>query len=106
MGNQKHKGFYLMPKAYWIAHATVTDQAKYDEYRAGVAAPFEKYGAKFLARGGDFEVVEGTSKERHILVEFPSVEAAKECFHSPEYQAAKAKRKGASENDVIIVEGV
>ncbi len=93
------------PKGYWIAHATVTNQAKYDEYRAGVAAPFEKYGAKFLARGGDFEVVEGTSKERHILVEFPSVEAAKECFHSPEYQAAKAKRKGASENDVIIVEG-
>jgi uncharacterized protein (DUF1330 family) len=94
------------PKGYWIAHATVTDQAKYDEYRAGVAAPFEKYGATFLARGGSFDVVEGHAKERHIVVEFPSVEAAKECFHSPEYQAAKAKRKGASENDVIIVEGV
>jgi len=94
------------PKGYWIAHATVTDQAKYDEYRAGVAAPFEKYGAKFLVRGGASEVLEGSAKERHILVEFPSVNAARECFNSPEYQAAKAKRKGASENDVIIVEGV
>lgn len=95
-----------MPKGYWIAHATVTDQAKYDEYRAGVAAPFEKYGATFLVRGGAAEVLEGTAKERHIVVEFPSVEAARACFNSPEYQAAKAKRKGASENDVIIVAGV
>jgi len=95
-----------MPKGYWIAHATVTDQAKYDEYRAGVAVPFEKYDAKFLVRGGAAEVLEGAAKERHIVVEFPSVEAARECFSSPEYQAAKAKRKGASENDVIIVEGV
>jgi uncharacterized protein (DUF1330 family) len=95
-----------MAKGYWIAHATVTNQAKYDEYRAGVAEPFEKYGAKFLVRGGAADVLEGTAKERHIVVEFPSVDAARECFNSPEYQAAKAKRKGASENDVIIVEGV
>lgn len=95
-----------MPKGYWIAHATVTDRAKYDEYRAGVAEPFQKYGAKFLVRGGAAEVLEGSAKERHIVVEFPSIEAARECFKSPEYQAAKAKRKGASENDVIIVEGV
>ena len=95
-----------MPKGYWIAHATVTDQAKYDEYRAGVATPFEKYGAKFLVRGGAAEVLEGAAKKRHIVVEFPSVQAARDCFTSPEYQAAKAKRKGASENDVIIVEGV
>lgn len=95
-----------MPKGYWIAHATVTNQAKYDEYRAGVAEPFRKYGAKFLVRGGAAEVLEGSAKERHIVVEFPSVEAARECFKSSEYQAAKAKRKDASENDVIIVEGV
>lgn len=95
-----------MPKGYWIAHATVTDPVKYNQYREGVAAPFEKYGATFLVRGGAAEVLEGTSKERHIVIEFPSIEAARECFHSPEYQAAKAKRKGASMNDVIIVEGV
>ncbi len=95
-----------MPKGYWIAHATVTNPDKYKDYQAGVAAPFEKYGAKFLVRGGAAEVIEGSSKERHIVIEFPSVDAARECFNSPEYQAAKAKRKGASMNDVIIVEGV
>ena len=94
------------PKGYWIAHATVFDPGPYEDYKAGIIEPFKEYGAKFLVRGGEATVLEGSFKDRHIVIEFPSVQAALDCFHSPGYQAAKAKREGASENDVIVVAGV
>jgi uncharacterized protein (DUF1330 family) len=53
-----------MPKAYWIAHVDVRDAAVYDTYRAANAAPFAKYGAKFLVRAGAQQVHEGAAKPR------------------------------------------
>ncbi len=94
-----------MPKAYWIAHVSVTDPDAYDRYRAANAAPFARFGAKFLVRGGAQTVVEGEMRPRTVVIEFPTLQAATECYNSPDYRAALALRKGASEADICIIEG-
>jgi uncharacterized protein (DUF1330 family) len=95
-----------MPKGYWIAHVTVKDPERYKDYVAANKAPLEKFGAKFITRGGAYEVVKGTSRERHVIIEFPSFAAAKDCFASPEYRTALAIFETCAESDVVIVEGV
>ncbi|MFM7655107.1 MAG: DUF1330 domain-containing protein [Paracoccaceae bacterium] len=93
-------------KAYWIAHVTVTDPAAYTGYQALAPAAFAAHGARFLARGGAHEVLEGPVLDRHVVIEFPSLAAARACYHSPKYQAAKARRDGAAMAHVVIVEGL
>jgi uncharacterized protein (DUF1330 family) len=94
-----------MPKGYWIAHITVTDTDAYQNYRALVPGILAAHGGKFLVRGGTQDVVEGTARPRSVVIEFPTLQAAKDCYHSPEYQAAKALRTNASSGDCCIVEG-
>ena len=93
-------------KAYWIAHVTVTDPAAYTGYQALAPAAFAAHGARFLARGGAHEVLEGPVLDRHVVIEFPSLAAARACYQSAEYQAAKARRDGAAVAHVVIVEGL
>ena len=93
-------------KAYWIAHVTVTDPAAYTGYQALAPAAFAAHGARFLARGGAHEVREGPALDRHVVIEFPSRAAARACYQSAEYQAAKARRDGAAVAHVVIVEGL
>mgnify|MGYP000037100517 CR=1 FL=1 len=94
-----------MAKGYWIAHVDVHNAEIYDKYRAANAAPFAEYGAKFLVRGGDQEVREGTAKARTVVIEFPSYAAAIACYESPGYQHAKAIRDDVSNGDLVITEG-
>lgn len=95
-----------MPKGYWIAHVTVTDPEPYALYAAGTAAAFEKYGARVLARGGAYHALEGADHPRNVVIEFPSLQAALDCYHSPEYQAARAHRVDAGIANITLVEGV
>lgn len=95
-----------MAKGYWIAHITVSDQTIYEKYRATNSKAFDKFGGKFLVRGGQHEVARGASRERHVIVEFPSYEAAKACYVSPEYSEAKDIFDQAAESDLVIIEGV
>jgi len=95
-----------MPKAYWVVHADVHHPEPYADYVQANAAAFKKFGGRFLVRGGAFTVVEGSSpRQRNVVVEFPSYQAAQDCWHSAEYQDARAHRLNAAEFDVVIVEG-
>ncbi len=94
-----------MAKGYWVVRIDVSDHARYDAYKADNAEALGKHGGRFLVRGGTFEAPEGRSRSRNLVVEFPSYQAAVDCYHSPEYQRAKAKRAGGAEFDLIIVEG-
>lgn len=94
-----------MPKGYWIGHVSVDDPAAYDAYRKANAAAFGKYGARFLVRGAPQEVVEGSLRPRAVVIEFPDLAAARACYASPEYQAARALRLPVSLADLCIVEG-
>jgi uncharacterized protein (DUF1330 family) len=95
-----------MPKAYWIARVTVGNPDQYKLYAEATPAAFTKYGARILARGGKYNQLEGEGRPRNVVIEFPSYDEAIACYNSPEYQAAKAKRKGAGEAEIVIVEGV
>ncbi|MGZ5251305.1 MAG: DUF1330 domain-containing protein [Caldimonas sp.] len=94
-----------MTKGYWIVRVDIADPEKYKEYIAANAAPFKKHGARFLARGGRFENPEGSSRARNAVIEFPSYQAAVDCWHSPEYQQALRIRQPVSTADLVIVEG-
>ena len=95
-----------MAKGYWIAHVTVTDPERYKDYVAANARAFSKFNAKFLVRGGQFEVRSGNAGgERHVVLEFESLAQAKACYDSPEYKEAAKIREEASTANVIIIEG-
>lgn len=94
-----------MAKGYWIARVDVHDLDVYKTYIAANAAPFAKYGARFIVRGGDATCKEGTSRSRNVVIEFPTYEDALACYDSPEYQAAKALRDPVSEGDLVIAAG-
>ena len=94
-----------MAKGYWIVGVDVTDPDGYKEYVAANAVAFQKYGARFIVRGGRFEAPEGTPRSRNVVLEFKDYETALACYRSPEYAAAKALRDGRSEANLIIIEG-
>lgn len=94
-----------MPKGYWIARVDVDDMEQYKKYVAANASPFAEYGAKFLVRAGQYENPEGTSRSRNVLIEFPSYQAALDCYKSESYQAAFKLRADVATSDLVIVEG-
>ncbi len=94
-----------MAKGYWIGRVDVTNPESYQKYVAANAVSFAKYGARFLIRGGRFEAVEGAARSRNVVIEFPSYQAALDCYRSPEYAEAMALRRDASEADILIIEG-
>jgi uncharacterized protein (DUF1330 family) len=94
-----------MPKGYWIAHITVRTPERYPEYIAAAQPAYARFGARFIIRGGRFEAVEGEARARHVVIEFPSLQAALDCYNSPEYQTARAIRREIADGEVVIVEG-
>ena len=94
-----------MAKGYWIARVDIADPEKYKGYIAANAEAFRKFGARFLVRAGRFENPEGTSRSRNVVIEFPSYQAALDCYESPEYQAALKLRVPVSTIDLIVIEG-
>src|SRR5262245_1437532 len=94
-----------MAKGFWIVRVDIDDLEQYKLYMAANAAPFKKFGARFLVRSGKHETVEGTGRARNVVIEFPTYEAAIECWRSSEYQAALKIRQPVSTADLVIVEG-
>jgi uncharacterized protein (DUF1330 family) len=66
---------------------------------------FAKFGARFLARGGPSEQVEGKGRSRFVVLEFKDYATALECYRSPEYSVARAARNGRAVFDLVITEG-
>jgi uncharacterized protein (DUF1330 family) len=92
--------------AYIIGQINITDAAKYQEYAKLAGPATQKYGGKFLVRGGAKTVLEGQVPfSRIVVTEFPDVETAKRFYDSVEYQAAREKRLGAADFNMMVVEG-
>ncbi len=94
-----------MAKGYWIAHGTDNDAEAYKAYQAANAEPLAAFGGKFLVRGGSQTIAEGDARPRTVIIEFETYQAALDCYHSEQYQAAKALREGIASSDLVIVEG-
>ncbi|MDW8469111.1 MAG: DUF1330 domain-containing protein [Burkholderiales bacterium] len=93
--------------AYVIAQVDVKDEALFEEYRRQVPETVARYGGRYLVRGGALETLEGGwSPRRLVVLEFPSVEAARRWYRSPEYAPLLAMRLKAAETKALIVEGV
>lgn len=92
---------------YLIANIEVKDPVAYEEYRKLAAPTVEKYGGRYVVRGGALERLEGEWQPRRLVIlEFPSVEQARRWYASDEYRPAKAVRQKAAVSDLIIAEGV
>ena len=94
-----------MAKAYWIVRVSVRNAQEYPGYLAAARPAFEKFGARFLVRGGPYQCMEGQARERNVVVEFADMATALACYQSPEYQAAAAIRQANAETDFVIAEG-
>lgn len=95
-----------MAKGYWIARVDVSDAEAYKAYVAANAAPIAKFGGRFLVRAGKFENPEGASRSRNVVLEFPSYQAALDCYRSPEYAAAiKLRLPPVATVDMVVIEG-
>ena len=94
-----------MAKGYWIARLDVTDPEGYQAYIAANAEAFRRYGGRFLVRAGRFEMLEGESRSRNVVIEFADYATALACYRSPEYAAALTLRQGKAISDLIVIEG-
>lgn len=95
----------MTAKGYWIARVDVVDAEAYRNYTVVNAEAFSKFGARFVVRGGEFETKEGDARARNVVIEFPSYQAALDCYSSPEYAKARAIREGAGIADIIVIQG-
>ena len=96
-----------MAKAYWISlYRAVHDADKLAAYAKLAGPAIQAGGGTFLVRGMPSKTYEAGLDQRTVIIEFDSVEQAKAMYNSPEYQAAKAKREGAADFNMMVVEGL
>jgi uncharacterized protein (DUF1330 family) len=93
--------------AYFIVDVEVTDPAGFEEYRQLVPGTVQKYGGRFLVRGGAVETLEGDWQPKRVVVlEFQNLEQAKRWYNSEDYRDPKALRFKTAKSKLILVEGV
>lgn len=96
-----------MASGYIIASVTVTKPEQYEEYRKWSTEAMRAHGAEVCVRGGKIEVLEGDwNPGRTVILKFPSFEAAKAFYDTPEYLRAREAREGAAIMRMVCVEGV
>jgi uncharacterized protein (DUF1330 family) len=93
--------------AYIIVEIDVQDPAGYEEYKKQAGATVEAKGGKYIVRGGRSEVLEGDWQPKRIVVlEFPSMERAKEWLNCAEYREPRKIRHRTAKTNMIVVEGM
>ena len=94
-----------MAKGYWIGRVDVHSDEGYKPYALANGPIFKKFGGRFVVRAGKFNGVEGQSRSRNVVIEFPDFETAMACYNSPEYQANIKVRAPHSTAEIIVIEG-
>jgi uncharacterized protein (DUF1330 family) len=94
-----------MAKGYWIGRVDVNNEEGFKPYAAANPATFKKFGGRYVVRGGKFDVAEGNSRARNVVIEFPDYASALACYRSPEYQENIKARLPHSVIDLIVIEG-
>ena len=98
--------FQNMKKGYLIVRINIKNTELFQQYPPLSTKAVEKFGGKYLIRGGAFDVVEGEwPAERTTVVEFENFEKAKEFYNSLEYNEAKNVRQKSADTDFILIEG-
>ena len=98
--------FQIMKKGYLIVRINIKNTELFQQYPPLSTKAVEKFGGKYLIRGGKFDVVEGEwPAERTTVVEFKSFDKAREFYNSLEYNEAKKVRQESADTDFILIEG-
>jgi len=93
--------------AYILVDCEVTDPVRYETYKGLAPGAIARFGGRYLVRGGETVKLEGDwMPNRVVVLEFPTLEAARAFYDSPEYRAARAARAGAANMNMIAVTGV
>ena len=96
-----------MPKAYLVAQVQIHNPGGYEAYRSRTKAIIERFGGRFLVRGGTLHPLEGEPGfERLAIIEFPDLEAAETFYRSSEYQALIPHRTANSASTLFFADGV
>jgi uncharacterized protein (DUF1330 family) len=92
---------------YVIVEIDVTDPVGFEEYKKQAAATVHQHGGKYIVRGGKAEVLEGDwNPKRIVILEFPTMERAKEWLNCAEYREPRKLRQATAKTNMILVEGV
>lgn len=94
-----------MPRGYWIAEITIREPDGYAAYQDAVRLALDRYGGRYLVRGGRSEAREGTPRTRAVVIEFPDYATAVACYEGPEFTRAREMRQRIAAADFLIVEG-
>jgi uncharacterized protein (DUF1330 family) len=93
--------------AYVLLDIDVVDPAGYEAYKAPASRSIEPFGGRFLVRGGEVEMLEGSARpHRIVLVEFPSVEVAKRWYASEAYRSCAPIRERTAKSTVFLIDGI
>ena len=92
-------------KGYWIGRVDVKNEEGFKPYAEANSAIFKKFRGRYVVRGGKFDAVEGHSRTRNVVIEFPDYASALACYRSPEYQENIKVRLPHSTVDLIVIEG-
>jgi uncharacterized protein (DUF1330 family) len=96
-----------MAKGYWVVNIEVTDAETYESYKPLAAAAVAAHGGRYLVRGdATMQVCEGEMYPRPVVIEFDSIEAARACYDSADYQEAMVIRHRSANSRFAIVSGV
>lgn len=96
-----------MPPAYVVVQIAIDDPAQYERYKQLAPPSIIRYGGRYLVRGGALETLEGGwGPSRLVILEFPSMAAARAWWASPEYAPAKAIRNACARSEMLVVEGL
>lgn len=92
--------------AYVIVEIDITDPVGYEDYKKQASATVHQHGGKYIVRGGKTEVLEGDRQPKRIVIlQFPSIERAKEWLHCEEYREPRKLRHKTAKTNMIVVEG-
>jgi uncharacterized protein (DUF1330 family) len=92
--------------AYIIMDMNITDRLRYEEYKSLAVPTVKRYGGKYLAQGGTTEILEGSWAPGHLVIlQFDSVEQAKDWLNSTEYHEPRRLRHEAAVSNMVVVEG-
>jgi len=93
--------------AYLIANVDIHDTDKIQDYLKATPDVIKKFGGRFLVRGGEFWIAEGSwAPKRLVILEFPDYTKAKAFWHSEEYEPLKELRQRLATTDLVIVDGI
>ena len=92
--------------AYVIVEIEVIDPVRYEDYKNQASITVHKYGGKYIVRGGKTEVLEGDWKPKRIVIlEFPTMERAKEWLNCEEYREPRKLRHATAKTNMLVIEG-